>query len=74
MYLCKTKTPFSPSPYCLFVLAGTLSGGESPALVATVCPLGANLLSLLVPDRYGHLADITLGFDTLAGSTLVEPW
>lgn len=39
--------------------------GQKPALVATVCPLGACMTSLLVPDRHGQLADITLGFDTL---------
>jgi aldose 1-epimerase len=36
-------------------------------LTARVTEYGAILVSLTVPDRNGHLADVTLGYDTLAG-------
>ncbi|XP_043236398.1 galactose mutarotase-like [Amphibalanus amphitrite] len=49
-----------------FQLTGTLPGRPQPALVAVVCPLGATLLSLLVPDEDGKMDDVTLGFDTLS--------
>jgi len=36
-------------------------------LRARVTNYGAHLISMEVPDKLGHLADITLGYDTLAG-------
>ena len=36
-------------------------------LRARVCDYGALLISMETPDRHGKLADLTLGFDTLAG-------
>jgi aldose 1-epimerase len=36
-------------------------------LTARVTEYGAILVGLTVPDRNGHLADVTLGYDTLAG-------
>jgi aldose 1-epimerase len=35
-------------------------------IAARVMTYGGTLVSLLAPDRHGHLAEITLGFDTLA--------
>ena len=36
-------------------------------LEAAVTDFGATLVSLLVPDKEGHLADVVLGFDSAAG-------
>jgi len=36
-------------------------------MTARVMEYGAILVGLTVPDRNGHLADVTLGYDTLAG-------
>ena len=61
---------------------GTLPGGETAhlyticggGLTAGISDFGATLVSLLAPDREGHLADVVLGFDTageyLHGSVL----
>ena len=54
---------------------GTMPGGRSAALftltrgrlTATITDYGAHLVSLVAPDRAGHAADVTLGYDTLAG-------
>lgn len=55
---------------------GTLADGRevklftltnSAGLVAQVTEYGAILVSMKVPDRAGHLADITHGYDDLAG-------
>lgn len=51
---------------------GTLPGGETAhlyticggGLTAGISDFGATLVSLLAPDREGHLADVVLGFDT----------
>ena len=42
----------------------TITGG---GLTATVTDYGAHLVSLLVPDRCGNLADVVLGFDDANG-------
>lgn len=34
-----------------------------------VITYGATITSLRCPDKYGNIADITLGFDELAGNT-----
>jgi len=55
---------------------GTLADGRTArlytltnahGLTATLTDFGATLVSLKTPDRNGRLADITLGYDTLAG-------
>ena len=54
---------------------GTLASGEQAylytiscgQLTATVSDYGAHLVSLLVPDRNGNLADVVLGFDDAEG-------
>ena len=54
---------------------GTLATGEQASLytiscgklTATVTDYGAHLVSLLVPDRDGNLADVVLGFDNAEG-------
>ena len=38
-------------------------------LAAEITDFGANLVSLLVPDRNGHVDDIVLGFDDVSGYT-----
>lgn len=43
----------------------TLTGDDG--IVARVSDLGATLVELHVPDRDGRLADVTLGFDDVAG-------
>ena len=51
---------------------GTLPGGETAhlyticggGLTAGISDFGATLVSLLAPDREGHLADVVLGFDS----------
>ena len=42
----------------------TITGG---GLTATVTDFGAHLVSLLVPDKNGNLADVVLGFDDANG-------
>ena len=42
----------------------TIAGG---GLTATVTDFGAHLVSLLVPDKNGNLADVVLGFDDANG-------
>lgn len=54
---------------------GTLDTGEQAylytiscgKLTATVSDFGAHLVSLLVPDREGNMADVVLGFDDAEG-------
>ena len=55
---------------------GTLADGQAASLytlknrnglVAELTNFGATLVSLKTPDRDGNLADITIGFDSLAG-------
>jgi aldose 1-epimerase len=40
---------------------------NSQGLRARITDYGAILVSMVAPDRHGHLADLTHGFDTLAG-------
>ena len=42
----------------------TITGG---GLTATVTDFGAHLVSLLVPDKDGHIADVVLGYDDANG-------
>ena len=54
---------------------GTLATGEQASLytiscgklTATVTDFGGHLVSLLVPDRNGNMADVVLGFDDAEG-------
>lgn len=64
------------SPTVLCVLHGTLADGRDASvftlknehgMTAEVSELGATLISLIVPDRDGKLADVTLGFDDFSG-------
>ena len=58
-----TKTPFGTDltgrPITLFTM--TNASGAS----VSVTDFGAHIVSVLVPDRNGHLDDVCLGFDTL---------
>ena len=47
------------------VYAYTIS--NSKGMAAKIINFGANLVSLLVPDKDGNLEDVVLGFDTLEG-------
>jgi aldose 1-epimerase len=49
----------------------TLTNGPVSAAITNY---GATLLALHCPDRYGQTADITLGFDTLAGYLGEHPY
>lgn len=51
----------SKTPTKLFVLEND-NGVE-----ACITNVGARIVSLLVPDKYGNLQDVVLGFDSLAG-------
>ena len=42
----------------------TITGG---GLTATITDYGAHLVSLLVPDRNGHISDVVLGYDDANG-------
>jgi aldose 1-epimerase len=39
---------------------------HASGMEVAVCNLGAKVLQVLVPDRHGHLGDVTLGYDSLA--------
>ncbi len=43
-------------------------------LEATITNFGGRLVTLKVPDRQGHIEDIVLGFDTLAGYLEKNPY
>ena len=44
-------------------------------LSAAVTDFGATLVSLMVPDKNGNLADVVLGFDDcLATKTVADVW
>ncbi len=62
-----TATPFGTTregtPIELFTLQ------NAQGMRATVSTLGGTLTSLHVPDRHGHLANVVLGFDSVAGYT-----
>lgn len=50
----------SGQPVALFRLR------HASGMEVAVCNLGAKVLQVLVPDRRGHLSDVTLGYDSLA--------
>jgi len=66
------KTPFGQTaegkPVALYTLTGR-NGVE-----ARIMTYGATLVSLKVPDREGHLANVVLGFDTLAPYLQKQPY
>ena len=61
---------------------GTLPGGETAhlyticggGLTAGISDFGATLVSLLAPDREGHLADVVLGNTCMAAAAWVLRW
>ena len=61
-----TKSEFGSMPDGTKVEIYTLEEG---ALKARVMTYGARLVSLEVPDRSGKVADIVLGYESLAGYT-----
>src|SRR6202453_5371603 len=61
-----TKSAFGSMPDGIKVEIYTLEEG---ALKARVMTYGARLVSLEVPDRSGKVADIVLGYESLAGYT-----
>src|ERR1700728_4997801 len=61
-----TKSVFGSMPDGTKVEIFTLEEGSIKARVMTY---GARLVSLEVPDRSGKIADIVLGYDSLAGYT-----
>ncbi|KPL23794.1 MAG: aldose epimerase [Phycisphaerae bacterium SM1_79] len=61
------KTPDGKEVY-LYTLTNT------KGVQAKITNYGAILVSLDVPDRNGHLADVTLGFDTLDGYLGTHPY
>ena len=58
------KTPFGILPDGTQANLYTIHGG---GLTATVTDFGAHLVSLLVPDKNGHVDDVVLGFDDANG-------
>lgn len=60
-----TRSPFGTSPDGGQVEAITLSNGEG--LEARIITYGAAIQSVMVEDRDGHAADVTLGYPTLEG-------
>jgi aldose 1-epimerase len=61
-----TKSIFGNTPDGAKVEIYTLEEG---AVKARIMTYGARLVSLEVPDRSGKIADIVLGYDSLAGYT-----
>ena len=58
------KTAFGVDRYGREVALFTLRNKTDMAV--TLCSFGARLVGILCPDREGNLADVCLGFDTLA--------
>lgn len=59
------RKPFGAMPDGTLIEAVTLTNARG--LKATVLTLGASLQSVIVPDRDGHMVDVLLGYDDLAG-------
>jgi aldose 1-epimerase len=59
-----TRAPFGTTPEGTAVEAVTLKAG---GISARIISYGATLQSLFLPDKTGHLADVVLGYDDLAG-------
>jgi aldose 1-epimerase len=59
------RAPFGTLPDGTAIEAVTLS--NSHGISARIMTYGATLQALLAPDRQGHKADISLGYDDLAG-------
>ncbi len=70
--LSVTTSPFGTTSEGQAVTHYTLK--NSHGLSATVTDFGALLTSVTTPDREGKLADITLGYDDLAGWEKNEPY
>ena len=60
-----TRAPFGATPDGIAVEVITLKA--SNGISARVISYGATLQALSLPDRAGQLADVTLGYDDLAG-------
>ncbi|VAH48457.1 unnamed protein product [Triticum turgidum subsp. durum] len=77
------RAPVFPALLCLAVLA--LAGGADARKMVGVYELkrgdfsvkmtnwGATIMSVLVPDSKGNLADVVLGMDTLAEYVVSSP-
>ncbi|HEU4617348.1 MAG TPA: galactose-1-epimerase, partial [Gammaproteobacteria bacterium] len=59
-----TRAPFGTTREGAAVEAVTLKAG---GISARIISYGATLQSLFLPDKTGHLADVVLGYDDLAG-------
>ena len=59
------RTPFGTLPGGVRIEAVTLTNGHG--IRARIITYGATLQALEVPDRNGHIADVALGYDDLAG-------
>ncbi len=66
-----TKKPFGKTADGTPVDLYTLKSGK---LEATITNYGGRVVTLLVPDRTGKIADIVLGFDTLDGYLKDNPY
>src|SRR5438067_1174702 len=55
------REPFGTLPDCTPIEAVTLTGANGVS--ARIMTLGATLQALSAPDRAGHIADVTLGYD-----------
>ena len=59
-----TEQPFGTAADGTAILSYTLNNGQG--LEAQIMTYGGTLIALRAPDRQGQVADVTLGFDTLA--------
>jgi aldose 1-epimerase len=80
-FLSACQKPLSSPQYLSVKNFGTLPDGRETKLYtltnnhgmsAEVSDFGATLVSLTAPNRYGKLADITLGFDSIDGYASAE--
>jgi aldose 1-epimerase len=67
-----TKTTFGKMPDGQTIDLYTLT--NSHGMQATVTNYGGIVVSLLAPDRAGHMDDVVLGFDRLEGYLQPEPY
>lgn len=67
-----TKTAFGKTPDGQPIDLYTLT--NSHGMQATITNYGGTVVSLLTPDRAGHMDDVVLGFDRLDGYLQPEPF